>query len=70
VSGMVRVNLQPSQVTNNANGKLIQIERIAGDYAMPTPQRMAMITALCDEFRAGVAGSTADPFCAGRGVNG
>lgn len=54
--------LQPSQVVSNANSKMLQIERIATDRTRPTPERMAEIAALVDDFRAAVAGSTADPF--------
>jgi hypothetical protein len=59
---LTRTPIAPHQVTSNADGKLLQIERIAADYTIPTPQRMAQITALCDDYRRAVEGSTADPF--------
>lgn len=54
--------LQPSAVTANANDKLCLIEMVWGDTTRSAPDRMAEITALCDEFRAAVSGSTTDPF--------
>jgi hypothetical protein len=63
------MGIPPHAVVNNANGKLLQIRRIAEDVTTPTPQRMAAIAALCDEFRQAVTGATHDPFRVGRGVN-
>lgn len=56
------MGLAPSAVTNNANSKMLRIERIVEDRATPTPQRMAAISRIVDEFRAAVQGSTTDPF--------
>lgn len=54
--------ISPNQVTSNANSKVLQIERIVQDRAMPGPEQMRRIAALVDDFRRAVAGSTADPF--------
>lgn len=56
------MSLQPSQVVNNANSKVLQIEMIVADRAMPGPQQMAKIARLVDDFRNAVRGSTTDPF--------
>lgn len=56
------MGLQPSAVVNNANSKLLQIGLIWSNPDVPTPQRMAAIAALADDFRRAVAGSTTDPF--------
>lgn len=60
--GYDRVAIAPHAVVNNANSKLLQIQRIADDVNTPTPQRMAAIAALVDDFRDAVEGSTGDPF--------
>lgn len=54
--------ISPDAVTNNANGKVLAIGLIVEDRAMPGPEQMRRIAALCDDFRNAVAGSTADPF--------
>lgn len=56
------MGLSPHAVVNNANGKLLAIDMIRDDVHKPTPQRMAEITRLCDEYRAAVTGCTTDPF--------
>lgn len=56
------MSLSPHQVTSNANSKMLRIEHIVNDRTRPTPERMVEIAAIVDEFRAGVAGATADPF--------
>lgn len=56
------MSLQPSQVVANANSKLCQIEMILGARHRPSPERMAEVVRLADEFRAAVAGSTTDPL--------
>lgn len=55
------MGISPDAVTNNANSKMLMIERIVEDRTIPTPERMRRISALCDDFRNAVAGSTADP---------
>lgn len=54
--------LSPHAVVNNANSKLTRVEHILNARHRPTPERMAEITRLCDEYRNAVTGSTTDPF--------
>lgn len=58
--------LQPSQVTANANSKMLRIERLVEARHIPTPRRMVAIARIVEEFEAAVEGSTADPFRASR----
>lgn len=56
------MGLSPDAVVNNANGKMLTIERILAERHRPTPERMADIARLCDDYRNAVTGSTTDPF--------
>lgn len=62
----LRNTLSPNAVVNNANSKMLRIERIVEDRATPTPQRMVAISAIVEEFRGAVERCTTDPFRAGR----
>ena len=56
------MGIPPHAVVNNANSKMLCIERIVADRTRPTPERMVEIAALVDDYRRAVKGSTADPF--------
>lgn len=49
--------LDSTAVTNNANGKLIQIERILDNRSISTPLRMELILKLASEWDAETSGS-------------
>ena len=53
--------IQPSAVTNNANSKMLMIERIVEDRSRSTPARMNEIAALVDDFRRAVGPVHAPP---------
>lgn len=55
------MSIDRAAVTNNANSKVLRIERIVEDRGTPTPQRMEAIAAIVDEWRSGVGPVHARP---------
>lgn len=53
--------IDTAAVTNNANSKVLRIERIVEDRGTPTPERMNAIAAIVDEWRSGVGPVHAAP---------
>lgn len=54
--------IAPHQVASRANSDLLRIDRVSNQTNRAPAQRMADIVRIADQFRAAVAGSTADPL--------